>query len=482
MDGTIKKTTTGTIETAILLTTSGVFDIGEGGLRNHDPGALTRVAGLSLFQRAVLTLQRAGILQILVLAGEEQTALQNLVKHDDRITASLRWLPIREFPPGDPQTWESLASDIKGSCLILGSQIVFSRSLIEQLCDEGRDGRAVVVVGGQDESSIAVNPRVLVRRAAGKDDSQAILFQEQAGPDPDRQLPVAADVVVVPARFLGVTGILQRRRVGPIRLALEQASVEGQVGAVLASSHWYRDARGPNGPRLAERTLMHSLRSLKGGLDGLIDRHVNRRVSPLLTRVFLKLGLSPNTVTLVSMGIGLLSAGAFAFGRYDLAVIGALLFQLSVIVDCCDGEVARLTFAESPGGQRLDLMADNIVHVALFGAIACGQYLQGPWEGSALPLVLGGAAVVGNAVSFWAVGRAREIQIQARENGRQKSPALSRLDSLLGKVVNRDFSVVLLLFTLLNGLAWFLWLAAVGSILFGLTMTWTLWRALRARA
>lgn len=482
MDGTIKKTTTGTIETAILLTTSGVFDIGDGDVRNGHPSPLTRVAGLSLFQRAVLTLQRAGISQIFVLAGEEQTALQSLVQHDDRIAVGLRWLPIREFPPGDPQTWESLASDIKGSCLILGTQIVFSRSLIEQLRDEGRDGRAVVVVGSQDGPCETGNPRVLVRQVAGTVDSQAILFQEQADLAPNPELPVAADVVVVPARFLGVTGILQRRRVGPIRLALEQASVEGQVGAVLAARHWYRDARGPNGPRLAERTLLHSLRSLKGGLDGLIDRHLNRRLSPPLTRLFLHVGLSPNAVTLVSMAIGLIAAGSFAFGRYDLAVMGALLFQLSVIVDCCDGEVARLTFAESPSGQRLDLMADNVVHMAIFSAVAWGQYLQGPWQDSVLPLVLGGSAVMGNGLSFWAVSRAQEIKVQLRENGRRKPSAISRLDTLLGKVVNRDFSVVLLLFSLLNGLAWFLLLAAVGSILFGLTMAWTLWRALRARA
>lgn len=482
MDGTIKKATTGTIETAILLTTSGIFDIGDGNIRNHHPSPLTKVAGLSLFQRAVLTLQRAGISQIFVLAGEEQAALQRLVQHDDRIAVGLRWLPTREFPPGDPQTWESLANDIKGSCMILGSQIVFSRSLIEQLRDEGRDGRAVVVVGSQDEACVTGNPRVLVRRVSGTVDSQAVFFQEQADLASNRELPVAADVVVVPARFLGVTGILQRRRAGPIRLALEQASVEGQVGAVMAAPHWYRDARGPNGPRLAERTLVHSLRSLKGGLDGLIDQHLNRRLSPPLTRLFLSFGFSPNAVTLLSMAIGLIAAGLFAFGRYDLAVVGALLFQLSVIVDCCDGEVARLTFAESPGGQRLDLLADNVVHMAIFGAVAWGQYLQGPWQDSMLPLVLGGSAIIGNSLSFWAVVRAQEFRGQARENGRRPSPAVSRLQSLLGRVANRDFSVVLLLFSLLNGLAWFLLLAAVGSILFGLAMAWTLWRALRARA
>ena len=123
--------------------------------------------------------------------------------------------------------------------------------------------------------------------------------------------------------------------------------------------------------------------------DGIVDRYVNRKFSRILTPFFIKLGISPNAITIISMLIGLGGAACFAVGSYKLGIIGALLFQLSVIVDCCDGEVARLTFTESPFGQELDIIADNVVHMASFAGIAWGGYLQGPWQHSLLPLVLG---------------------------------------------------------------------------------------------
>ena len=94
--------------------------------------------------------------------------------------------------------------------------------------------------------------------------------------------------------------------------------------------------------------------------------------------------------------------------------MGALLFQLSVIIDCCDGEVARLTFSESKFGQELDIWADNVVHMALFAGIACGAYLSGPWEQTLLPLLLGGSAVLANGVSLMLVNHARHLRSRPR--------------------------------------------------------------------
>ncbi|MCA9422019.1 MAG: hypothetical protein KC592_13440, partial [Nitrospira sp.] len=84
------------------------------------PSPLTRVGGMTLFQRAVFTLQRGGISQIWVLAGPEEQALRQLLREDSRVQAAVRWLPVREFPPHDPQTWEALAEEINGACMIVG--------------------------------------------------------------------------------------------------------------------------------------------------------------------------------------------------------------------------------------------------------------------------------------------------------------------------------------------------------------------------
>lgn len=480
MDGTLNKPEVSTVDTAILLASSGVFDLTLA-TDQSKVNALSRVSGLTLFQRTVFTLQRAGISQILALVGDEEQHLRSLIHKDDRVQAAIRWLPVREFPPGDPQTWETLANEIKGSCLILGCHMVFAPSLLESLREGVTDGRVMVAIGRPGDEGWKSNPGVVMRadpHPSGM--TNRVVFQDQVtedsaeNGDSEYRIAPAADLVVLPSRLLGVSGAWKTPAVGPIRLALEQAAAEGIVKTVSTTSQDYLDARGPKGILRAEQMLFRSLQTVKGTMDGLVDRYVNRKVSGLLTRMFIKLGVSPNAITIISMLIGLLGAAFLAGGSYHLGIIGALLFQFSVIVDCCDGEVARLTFAESRFGQELDIIADNVVHMAIFAGVAWGSYLVGPWENSVIPLVLGAIAVLANGFSFWFVNRVRYLKAKPMA-WRQINPAKrSRMEFILGNVANRDFSMLVLVFACLGLLPWFLWLSAIGSTVFGLMMAWTL--------
>jgi phosphatidylglycerophosphate synthase len=227
-------------------------------------------------------------------------------------------------------------------------------------------------------------------------------------------------------------------------------------------------------------------------LDGFVDRYFNRKVSAALTRLFLRVGLSPNAITVVATLIGLLAAACFAVGSYGAGVLGALLFQLSAVVDCCDGEVARLTFRESSLGERLDILTDNLVHIAIFAGITWGVFLghragMAEWGGLNalavpvpwLPLALGGAAILGNGISLWLVDRARSH----RGRGIWTDPAqAARTDFILKNVASRDFSVAVLLFAVLDLLPWFLWLAAIGVNVFWIITAWVSRPATTARA
>ena len=492
MDGTLNKPATSIIDTAILLASSGVFSVDrpqEAAEKVGDAGALTKVAGLTLFQRAVLTLQRAGVSQIWVLAGQEEKVLRSLIQGDSRIQAAIRWLPIREFPPTDPQTWEALAGEVKGSCLIIGGHAVFSTSLIQSLRMVGADGRVLVVVGQSEDYHHTGNPSVVFQKEAEPGAlGTTVVFHDQLdeaahmSKSQSTSQFTAGDMVVLPSRLLGVSGVLKTRGSNPIRLALEQASIEGIIQPIPIAAYQFLDIRGPKGPQLAERSLRKSLQSLKGGMDGIVDRYVNRKLSGGVTQLFLKLGLSPNTITMVSLVLGLIAAGVFALGSYQFGIIGALLFQFSVIIDCCDGEVARLTFAESRFGQELDIWADNVVHMAIFAGIASGAYLHGSWEGSSLPLILGMCAVVANMISLWLVNRARFLRSRPRELSRLGESTRGRIEFMLGKITNRDFSIIVLLFACLDILGWFLWITVIGSWLFIASLGWVLRHSLFHRA
>lgn len=490
MDRMLHEPVTKVVDTAIVLVSSGLFS-----LENPSPTQTVHeavcVGGLSLFQRTLLTLQRGGISQIWVLAGAEEPTLRSLVQRDQRIHAAVRWLPVREFPPTHAETWEILAGEIKGSCIVMSCHAICSPSLIQRLRQDGADGRVLVVVGQAGRGAYTANPHLQVKADELRHPEsvpKVVLHDRPASVQGDaarwqtEPAVVAGDLVVLPARLFGVTGIVSTHGCNPLRLALEQAAVEGVLYPVDGEPHQYCDVRNPDGPRLAESKLLHSLQSLKGGLDGFIDKHLNRRFSGYLTRLFLRIGWSPNAITLLSMFLGLGAAVLFAFGSYATGILGALLFQLAVIIDCCDGEVARLTFSETKFGQELDIWADNVVHVAIFAGIAWGAYRSGPWAGSPVPIVLGAVTIMANVLSFLFVNYARTLRARPQMLRRLGPRAKERIEFILSRVANRDFSILILAFACLDILGWFLWLAALGSLCFAIVLGWSLRGAILLRA
>ena len=106
--------------------------------------------------------------------------------------------------------------------------------------------------------------------------------------------------------------------------------------------------------------------------DGFVATFLSRPVARRLTPVALRLGLTPNGVTLVSVLLGLLAAGAFATGSWPWLVVGAVLLQLSLVVDCVDGDVARYRRAFTPTGAWLDASTDRLKEFACYGGLAWG--------------------------------------------------------------------------------------------------------------
>jgi phosphatidylglycerophosphate synthase len=454
------------LATAILLPSIDLLD-DSGRLPVRRVGPLTQVVGIGLFQRTVLTLQRAGIRQLIVLVGSEEDQLKQALGKGPRLTIPVRWMPIREFPLDDPRTWESLAAEVGGFCLVSGVRGVFSRQLIEHLRREVQDGQVMLVARASTVRD--QQERRLGLRINARDERLLSLGSSKQ----DDATLVATDVVVLPASFMTAAS-----RAGiesgtvPLRRWLERAAEEGRVRVLSTESnpsHWYQDLRDHADVQLAERKLFSTL---KGEFEGFVDRYFNRKLSRWFTRGFLACGFSPNAVTLVATGIGLVSAACFGLGSYQTGVIAALLFQLSAVIDCCDGEVARLTFTESPFGAWLDIALDNVVHMAIFVGIAAGSYLRVVGhEGAWVPLALGAAAVLGNALSFTLVSKAQKIKTASE----WKTPVHAAWsDFMLKNVASRDFSVIVLIFAALDKLDWFLWMAAGGSVAFAIVMLWVI--------
>jgi phosphatidylglycerophosphate synthase len=78
----------------------------------------------------------------------------------------------------------------------------------------------------------------------------------------------------------------------------------------------------------------------------------------------------------LSFAIGLYAAYLFALGDTWSLIAGALLLQLSIIVDCVDGELARYTRKFSELGAWLDAITDRVKEYAVFLGLAYGAFAQ----------------------------------------------------------------------------------------------------------
>jgi len=89
-----------------------------------------------------------------------------------------------------------------------------------------------------------------------------------------------------------------------------------------------------------------------------------RRVSPYATRLLL--GLHPNTVTWLMIGVGVAAGAVLAVDDALWAALAAfVLIQLQILLDCSDGEVARWQGISSPVGIYLDRLGHWLTETAL---------------------------------------------------------------------------------------------------------------------
>jgi phosphatidylglycerophosphate synthase len=224
---------------------------------------------------------------------------------------------------------------------------------------------------------------------------------------------------------------------------------------------------------VVERAL---LRALENPRDGYLDRLVNRRLSRPLTRVLLRTPLTPNQVTVAGVLIGI--AGGVLLGSASTAgvIAGVVALLVSGVLDCCDGEIARIKFSESRIGHLLDITGDTLVHGALLAGIAMQLARTGAWPGTAALVALG----VGVLGAFAAITWSEQSESRRHRAGPVWENRL--LEGVLSPLTTRDWYVFPILFALAGRLDALVPAAAWGAQVFWILVAALVWRVLRRRA
>jgi len=97
-----------------------------------------------------------------------------------------------------------------------------------------------------------------------------------------------------------------------------------------------------------------------------LGKWVRRGFSPLLS-VLLRLGITPNHITIIAFLINMGAAVLIVFNYYTAA---ASIIIVASLLDLVDGSLARRTGKTTPFGSFLDSTLDRLSEGAIFAAIA----------------------------------------------------------------------------------------------------------------
>jgi phosphatidylglycerophosphate synthase len=380
----------------------------------ESPLLQVQIGGLPLFTRALLALKQAGLRRLHVVADDRQrAALEPRVAEEGRLGGMVEW---------------------HGPEVLLA----LPRSLVSA-------------------PSLVLEPRALRAWLDRAEDGPAILAPEESEAGPYVVSPSALAASVAAGRS-GLSGLIR---------FLRQAWDEGRV----------RFLRWEGVPPLAvssisavpgvERTLLGGLGTPEDG--PIVDRFVNRAVSSRLTRHLLSWPITPNQITMLSLLAGLLGAWILQRAGLGWSLAGLGLFQLSVILDHADGELARMRFQFSRFGKWLDNWSDHAVDLAVVACLA--RRAAGTMSTPAL-VALALAAAVGVTTAFIVVFRWSLLQ----EGGKAATGRPG--EALIRSMANRDgFTLALWSTVLLGQPLWFLWTLALGANAY-----WLAWLAIHGCA
>jgi len=374
------------------------------------PCCLTTVAGLALIQRVMLMAGKAGFDKLMAASDVGRKHIEAaLADTDARLEAC--------------SAWHVQAHN--GPILLLAPDCLPDKDFFKQLC----------------EQQIKADEMLLW------EDSQAVLLGAELYP--------------------------------ALQCLMTQAGSFGQLVKALAEVKVSAPSHKPEyvGISICDtEDIRHAEATLLSGLvkatEGWMALHINRKISLSVTQRLMHTSVTPNHMTWVSMGLGLIGAACFLSPEYGMQITGALFFLAHSILDGCDGELARLKFMESRLGGILDFWSDNMVHVSVFAAMGVGWAATSQnlfWPLLSTALAVGGTVVSASLIYFHTMHAEKKTgPMYTSVSTSAKKSAVVRIADILSR---RDFIYLVLLLALLNQTHWFLIMTAIGAPVYALVLT-----------
>jgi Phosphatidylglycerophosphate synthase len=124
-----------------------------------------------------------------------------------------------------------------------------------------------------------------------------------------------------------------------------------------------------------KKNLEASLKSLD--TEEFIDIHFYRPIGYRWALFFNKLGITPNSVTIASIFLGVAAGVLFYYNDITMTLCGIFMLIWANSYDSADGQLARLTGQKSELGRILDGTSGDFWFITIYASICLRLYPEG---------------------------------------------------------------------------------------------------------
>jgi phosphatidylglycerophosphate synthase len=304
--------------------------------------AWREIGGLPVALRLAIQLARAGVDELLVVGGPRAAEMASRMSADERLSRVRVSATIAEDEPGAGlAALLACRQKLRDDFLLVPTDRVCHPAVFAELIAIGETPHQTVVATA---TTVAA--------------------------DGGHQSPESGIWRCAPRIFAAIDELRVVASIDNLADLRRELASRGWVETLDARPAWSQAIGSEADAELAEWRLFQDCRK---PTDGPIDRHVNRRVSLAISRAIRNWPVSPNMVSVLSLLVAAASGAVCAVHPTYLGFLaGGLLLQGNSILDCVDGELARVRLQASLFGAWLDTVSDHLTSVLFYAGLTVG--------------------------------------------------------------------------------------------------------------
>jgi len=356
-----------------------------------DSKPLIPLLGLPLIERVILTANKAGLTDFYVVTGYNGEKLRCFLdRFSLRRNIKITHITNEEWEKENGISVLKAKNMLEENFILLMSDHIFDESILVKLKD-----RKIA----DDEVILVVDYNIKANELVDVDDATKVIVKNNKIVDIGKNIKKynAWDTGIFlcsPAIFSAIeesSGNDDASLTGGVRVLAKK----GKAKILDVKDGFWIDVDDEGAFKKAEGKLLDTLGKSS---DGPISRYLNRPVSTRISKYLVKTSITPNHISFFSFVLCCIGAFFFFLGEYSYLLLGAILAQVSSIVDGCDGEIARLKFRETEFGAWFDAVLDRYADAFLLFGLTYYVYFP---SRNLLYLFVGFLAIIGTFMNSY---------------------------------------------------------------------------------